>query len=359
MGTLELASVGLAGSGVGTALAIPMVWPRSARSADVRLMGGWLLATSAIVALISARVIGLVPGSAAINHTINLLGFCAYPLLYLGIRAQSSAPGRIRNSWWLWLPAGVYLTIVLVRGGLGGVTDIPFSWILPVLLAFTAACAVAVARCPTPPTAILPARFIVLFLAVLNLAQIVRMQFGHVAPIPALVPLVMTGGFVALVGVLIWRGLECGATAALAATADAPGPRYEKSSLDREAAVALLAAVDRALTADRLFVDPALTLGRLAAAVGSTPHQVSEVLNRYAEVTFHDLVNRHRMAEVKAQLSDPASDRFTIEGIGAAAGFGSRSALYAAFRRLEGMTPTAFRARARRAAETQSGSAPP
>jgi AraC-like DNA-binding protein len=47
---------------------------------------------------------------------------------------------------------------------------------------------------------------------------------------------------------------------------------------------------------------------------------------------------------MKAQLLDPASERFTIEGIGASAGFGSRSALYAAFRRFEGMTPTAFRA---------------
>ena len=89
---------------------------------------------------------------------------------------------------------------------------------------------------------------------------------------------------------------------------------------------------------------PGLTLGRLADAVDCAPHQVSEVLNRHAKVGFHELLNRRRVAEVKAQLLDPAADRFTIEGIGAAAGFGSRSALYAAFRRLEGMTPAEFRA---------------
>jgi methylphosphotriester-DNA--protein-cysteine methyltransferase len=74
---------------------------------------------------------------------------------------------------------------------------------------------------------------------------------------------------------------------------------------------------------------------------------VSEVLNLHAKIGFHELVSRHRVADVKAQLLDPAADRFTIEGIGAAAGFGSRSAMYAAFRRIEGMTPTEFRVRAR------------
>jgi AraC-like DNA-binding protein len=64
-------------------------------------------------------------------------------------------------------------------------------------------------------------------------------------------------------------------------------------------------------------------------------------------VSFHERLNRLRVADVKAQLLDPAADRFTIEGIGGAAGFGSRSALYAAFRRIEGLTPTEFRARRR------------
>jgi AraC-like DNA-binding protein len=74
---------------------------------------------------------------------------------------------------------------------------------------------------------------------------------------------------------------------------------------------------------------------------------VSEVINRYAGMSFHDLLTRRRVADVKVQLLDPANDRFTIEGIGAASGFGSRSAMYAAFRRVEGITPKEFRDRRR------------
>jgi methylphosphotriester-DNA--protein-cysteine methyltransferase len=61
-------------------------------------------------------------------------------------------------------------------------------------------------------------------------------------------------------------------------------------------------------------------------------------------MTFHERLNRRRVADVKAQLLDPAADGYTIEGIGASAGFGSRSALYSAFRRIEGLPPTEFRA---------------
>jgi AraC-like DNA-binding protein len=157
-------------------------------------------------------------------------------------------------------------------------------------------------------------------------------------------PMVLSIGFLSATTFLVWRTV---AGASRGATRDAL-PRYERSGLDEPVALDVLRRIEDALTRDRLFAQPDLTLAQLAAATGVTPHQLSEVLNRYARVTFHDLINRRRVDEVKAQLRDPASERFTIEGIGASAGFGSRSALYAAFRRLESTTPTAFRASLRR-----------
>jgi len=342
MGTLALAVVGLAGSGIGTVLGVPMVWPASRRSMEVRLMGGGLLGLAALAAIISGRVIGILPATVGVNHVVNLIGLASYPLLYLYIREQADRPIRLRDGWWLWLPAGIYAAALMVRGALGVSTRVPFEWMLPVLLAFTGLCVAAVVRQRgTRPALLVPGAWIVIFLVALNVAQIVRMLFGHVPLVPALIPLVVTGGFVALVGFVAWRVVE----RRTSVERTAPDRRYARSALDAESATVLLARIDHAFSADRLFADPALTLGRLAAAVGSTPHQVSEVLNRYADVTFHELLNRRRDADVKAQLLDSSSDRYTIEGIGASAGFGSRSALYAAFRRLEGMTPADFRTR--------------
>jgi len=353
MGTLELAVVGLAGSGIGTVLGVPMVWPASRRPRDVRLIGGALLGLAALAALVSGRVIGLLPATPGINHLVNLIGLGSYPLLYLYIREQSDRPMQVRDGWWLWLPAVVYAGALLARAALGVSTRVPFAWILPVLLAFTSLCVAAVLRQRrTKQELLVPAAWIVAFLVAMNAAQIARMLFGHVPLVPALIPLVVTGGFAALVAIVAWRVVE----PQPAVERVMPDRRYARSGLDAESAAVLLARVDRALSADRLFADPGLTLGRLAAAVDSTPHQVSEVLNRYANVSFHELLARRRVDDVKAQLLDSSADRFTIEGIGASAGFGSRSALYAAFRRLEGMTPSEFKAR--RVTMNRSQSAP-
>lgn len=344
MGTAELAVVGMAGSGLGTVMAVPMMWPRTDHPSSARLMGGWLIAVSALVFLISARLVGVLPATAAVDHTINLLGLSAYPLLYLYIREQTRHTAMpCRAAVWLWLPMTVYLGVLFVRAALGARTDVPFAWLLPVLLLFTVACGhLVVTRHPPRGPALVPAEWIVGFLVALNAAQIARFLYGHIAPVPALVPLVLTIEFAVIVSVVFWRSVE--ARPAVAAP-EPPAPRYERSGLDADAAHALLARIDLALTGNRLFADQALTLARLAAAINSTPHQVSESLNRHRGITFHELLNQLRVDDVKAQLRDASAVHYTIEGIGASAGFGSRSALYAAFRRLEGMTPADYRKR--------------
>jgi AraC-like DNA-binding protein len=292
---------------------------------------------SAIAALISARLAGLAPASAEIEHAINVLGLCAFPLLVLYTRHAVDAPVTRGHAGW-WAPAAIYAGVVLARSTLGVETRVPFAWLLPVALSFTAASVATLwSRGDDRRAALVPAEWAVAFVVVLNAAQIVRMEFGQVAIVRAIVPLVMSAGFVAMAAFAAWRAIG-------AAAAAAPRPaRYERSGLEESLAPDLLARINEALKRDRLFARADLTLADLAAAIGATPHQVSEALNRYAGMSFHDLINRQRAEDVKTQLLDPASERFTIEGIGAAAGFGSRSALYAAFRRFEGTTPTSFR----------------
>lgn len=356
MGVQELAVVGLVGSGVGAALSLPMVWPGRGRALDPRLLGGAMLLMSAIAALISARLAGLVSMSLLVEHAINLSGLCAFPLAVVYTRIACGVPHRAAWAPALWLPAALYLGLTLARQGFGRDTGVPFVWLLPVAVTFTAMSVRALwHRRPPVEAPLVPPEWVVGFQVVLNAAQVVRMDFGHVPAVRALVPLVLAGAFVGMVAFVTWRTI----TASPAKADDVPTPshhprpaapppaRYERSSLAGATAADLLADIDRALAGQRLFARADLTLAHLAQAVGATPHQVSEALNRFGGVTFHALLNRHRVNDVKAQLQDPSSDRYTIEGIGASAGFGSRSALYAAFQRAEGMTPTAFRAAVR------------
>lgn len=296
-----------------------------------------VLLTSITAALISARLAGLAPATVPIEHVINLLGLCAFPILVLYARYAVSAPLTIAHAGW-WMPAAAYAALTGIRAAIDDTTRVPFVWLAPVACGFTVAAGITLWRHRDRRRAVvIPAESVVAFVAILNVAQLVRMEFGHIAIVRAIVPIVMSLGFVAIAAYATWSTL-----------AKAPvGKRYERSGLDEAAARQLLARIHELLTRDRLYSRVDLTLAHLATAAGATPHQVSEALNRYAESSFTDVITRMRVENVKAQLRDPVNDLFTIEGIGLSAGFGSRSALYAAFKRLEGVTPTMFRDRER------------
>jgi AraC-like DNA-binding protein len=339
MGVQELALVGLAGSGIGTVIGVPLAWPGGRRPADVRVLGVAMILLSAIAGLISARVAGLVTAVEASEHAVNLLGLTAMPLVIVYMRHATGAVPWVRGIGWLWTPGAVYVSYLLAGSLWRFDPKVPFAWMLPVVLGFTIASASLLWRRSASSTGVIvPPQWVVGFLAFVNVAQIARMTFGQVEAVRAIVPLAISAGFAAMVAYVAWRSVV-----GPPAEAAMPAPRYEKSALDEAAATALLMRVDLALRADRLFAQVNLTLADLARATGSTPHLVSEALNRYAGTSFHERLTQMRIEDVKAQLGDPANDRYTIEGIGASAGFGSRSALYAAFRRAVGMTPAAYR----------------
>jgi hypothetical protein len=66
-----------------------MVWPFSRRPIDMRLIGAGLLGLSLVAAIISARVVGLLPATTAVNHVLNLVGLVSYPFLYFYIRQDA------------------------------------------------------------------------------------------------------------------------------------------------------------------------------------------------------------------------------------------------------------------------------
>ena len=156
---------------------------------------------------------------------------------------------------------------------------------------------------------LVPPEWVVGFLVELNVAQIVRMDFGHVPVVRAIVPLVLAGGFVSMVAFVAWRSVS----ALAAPRAGEPGKRPMPPAPPARPATSApastrprrprcwRASIRRSPTGDSC-ARPDLTLGLLATAAGSTAHQVSEALNRFRGVTFHELVNRHRVDDVKAQL---------------------------------------------------------
>ncbi len=90
-----------------------------------------------------------------------------------------------------------------------------------------------------------------------------------------------------------------------------------------------------------------LTLPVLAEGVGLSLHDLSRLINTRHQKNFHAFINEHRVNEAKKQLADPACAEKSILEITCDAGFKSRSTFNTAFKKITGMTPSAYRSRNR------------
>ncbi|OKH88312.1 hypothetical protein LF95_16960 [Thalassospira sp. TSL5-1] len=91
---------------------------------------------------------------------------------------------------------------------------------------------------------------------------------------------------------------------------------------------------------DMMF-DPLLTMPKMASAVGVKPNQLSFVLNRHIGKSFFDYVNEYRIHAATQRLLDEP-DR-TILDIAIEVGFNSKSTFNLAFKKITGLTPSAYR----------------
>ena len=122
--------------------------------------------------------------------------------------------------------------------------------------------------------------------------------------------------------------------------ASATPEKYSKSALGPEQADRIAARLDKAMREDSLYLDPGLSLHKLAKHVGVMPNLVSQTLNQTINATFFDYVNGWR---VEAALPRIKSGRDTVLTIALDVGFNSRSTFYSAFKAVTGLTPRAYR----------------
>jgi len=101
--------------------------------------------------------------------------------------------------------------------------------------------------------------------------------------------------------------------------------------------------IETLLNRDKLFFDPELNLEGLSEKLNSQPYQTSELISRLYRESFFDLINRHRVEEVKKRLIAPEFSAYSILGIAMDCGFSSKSAFNSAFRKFAGCTPSEFR----------------
>ncbi|AHJ96598.1 helix-turn-helix domain-containing protein [Hymenobacter swuensis] len=102
---------------------------------------------------------------------------------------------------------------------------------------------------------------------------------------------------------------------------------------------AVLARIRHALEAERIYLNPTLTLAELSAHTGLAPRLISFTVNQGFGQSFNDVVNGYRVAEVKRRLATPDAQRLTLLGIALESGFNSKTTFNRIFKQFTGVAP--------------------
>lgn len=118
--------------------------------------------------------------------------------------------------------------------------------------------------------------------------------------------------------------------------------KYGKSGLPESDAPHLRDHLLAAMREERLFLDPDLTLARLARHLDISTNHLSQVINSQCQQNFWEFLTRYRVEEAKRMLRDAGPGQAEVLQVALDAGFRSKSAFYTAFKRHTRMTPREY-----------------
>jgi len=119
--------------------------------------------------------------------------------------------------------------------------------------------------------------------------------------------------------------------------------KYRHSKLTRLEGEQHLRHLLLSMLVDKPYLDPDLTIVKLGRRLAIPPRYLSQVINEFLKVNFHDFVNSYRIEEVKGFLQDGSNGKKSFLEILFEAGFSTKSAFNRSFKKHTGMTPSQYK----------------
>ena len=113
----------------------------------------------------------------------------------------------------------------------------------------------------------------------------------------------------------------------------------QQKNYDSAELAAILANLEHAMTVDKIYQNPTLTLANLAQHLNIKPYQLTQVLNRSLQKSFTDYINEFRVKEVSKMVNDPAKAHYTLLAIALEAGFNSKASFNRIVKKITGKSP--------------------
>ena len=119
--------------------------------------------------------------------------------------------------------------------------------------------------------------------------------------------------------------------------------KYKTVKLDPDRAEGIVSQLLFLMEKENIFLDPNLTLSKLAQKLRIHSNQLSRIINERFGLSYNDFVNKYRIEEAKKKLTSSEENKSTILDIIYSTGFYSKSVFNTAFKKFTGMTPSEYR----------------
>lgn len=119
--------------------------------------------------------------------------------------------------------------------------------------------------------------------------------------------------------------------------------KYSRSGLQDETAARYLKRLMGYMEKEKPYLRRDLNIQDLANELDIPQHHLTQSINERLNKNFYTLVNEFRVEEVKKRLVDPSYSHLTVLAIAHDAGFNSKSSFNMTFKKIVGLTPSAYK----------------
>jgi AraC-like DNA-binding protein len=119
--------------------------------------------------------------------------------------------------------------------------------------------------------------------------------------------------------------------------------KYVNSTLTVGEAEVIMSKLTRVMEVERLYIDPEITLPKVAERIQIRSHKLSQVINQQLNMTFNEYINSCRIGEIKGIMKLPEYKSLKIASIAYDCGFNTISSFNSAFKKFTNFTPSQYR----------------
>ncbi|GAB3505428.1 hypothetical protein GCM10027341_37030 [Spirosoma knui] len=149
--------------------------------------------------------------------------------------------------------------------------------------------------------------------------------------------------YIPITVMIYWLGLK-GYILSRNSPVEPVGRKTRLTTLPSETITQVVDSLLNIMDSDKLYLDPELTVEKVARRLQVPAKTISFVLNQYRQKSFNTFINEYRIEAVKQRLTDPASEHLTLTGIAFECGFNSQATFQRTFKQFTQLSPSAFMA---------------